>query len=85
MVLGTISPKCLGTFAAHFRLIDQLPPLPLNTMLIYGRYTHSTQVNLPADNSHGCICLTQHCFKGGEDGHPSFWTGNLLFSFKVLY
>ena len=33
-------------------------------MSVYGRYTRSTHVNLPADNSHGYIRLTQHCFKG---------------------
>ena len=27
-------------------------------------------VNLPADNSHGCIRLTQHCFKGGRGWLP---------------
>ena len=41
-------------------------------MLIYGRYTRSTQVNLPEiDNSHGYIRLTQHCFKGGGEGYSS--------------
>ena len=39
-------------------------------MLVYGRYTRSTYVNLPADNSHGCIRLTQHCFKGEGGGYP---------------
>ena len=38
-------------------------------MLVYGRYTRSTQVNLPVDNSYGCIRLTQH-FKGGGGGYP---------------
>ena len=33
-------------------------------MLIYGRHARTTHVNLPADNSHRCIRLTQHCFKG---------------------
>ena len=45
-------------------LIKHSPPLPLKTMLVYGRYTRSTHVNLPADTSHGCIRLTEYCFQG---------------------
>ena len=54
-------------------------------MLVYGRYTRSTHVNLPADNSHGCVRLPQHCFKGGGVGCPSLLIRNFLLSGKVLY
>ena len=68
--LPTIFAKSLGTLAVLFRLFDYHPPLPLKTMLVYGRYTRSTLANLPADNSRGYIRLTQHCFKGGGGGYP---------------
>ena len=56
-VVHTILAKNLGTLAILFKLFDSHPPLPLKTMLVYGRYTLSTYINLPADNSHGCIRL----------------------------
>ena len=54
-------------------------------MLVYGRYTRSTHVNLPAGNSHGSIRLTQHFFKEGGGGYPLLYTGNVLLSCTVLY
>ena len=55
-------PKVLEHLQYFLDCLINIPHLPLKTMLVYGRYTRSTRVKLPADNSRGCIRLTQHCF-----------------------
>ena len=59
-------PNVLVHLKYFLDCLINIPPLPLKTISVYGKYSRSTHVNLPADNSNRCIYLTQHSFKVGR-------------------